>query len=474
MKQTCRKLWNWFDDRTGIRGVFKATAGHIIPPKTGWKYVFGSATLIAFAIQLATGIALATKYVPSTSQAYETLLYITNQDPFGHVLRGLHYWGASAMVLFAGIHMIRVFLTGSYKFPREMNWISGVFLFVFMLGTSFTGQLLRWDQNAVWTAAVFAEQGGKVPFIGNTLAHLILGGETLGGQTLSHFFTLHVFVLPGLLISFLFVHLFLVIRNGISEPPRMGEPVDPKTYRAKYEQLLQEKGEPFWPNAAWRDMIFGSCVIIAIALLAIWIGPPALDLRPDPTIINAEPRPDWYFLWYFAVLALSPHELENYIIILGPAIAGIALLGLPLFFNKGERHPLRRPWSITIVLLTCLLISVLWLLGDKAPWSPRFDAHALTPEIVQAPNASVARGAQLFDVHGCLYCHAIAGHGGHRGPDLTYIGDRLTRPDIVIRIMNGGYNMPSYAPSLTGKELELIADFLVTRKKARLESAHTP
>ena len=371
------------------------------------------------------------------------------------------------MVLLAGLHMIRVFLTGSYKFPREMNWISGVFLFVFMLGISFTGQLLRWDQNAVWTAAVFAEQGGKVPLIGNTLAHLILGGETLGGQTLSHFFTLHVFVLPGLLISFLFIHLFLVIRNGISEPPQMGEPVDPKTYRAKYEQLLQEQGEPFWPNAAWRDLVFGTGVIIAIALLAIFIGPPALDPPPDPTIINAEPRPDWYFLWYFAVLALSPHELENYIIILGPALAGIALLSLPLLFNKGERHPLRRPWSIAIVLLTCLLISVLWILGDKAPWSPKFEAQALTPAIVQAPNDSVARGAELFDTRGCLYCHAIAGHGGHRGPDLTYIGDRLTRPDIVIRIMNGGYNMPSYAPSLTGEDLELIVDFLVSRKKVR-------
>lgn len=474
MKHTCKKVWNWFDDRTGIRSVFKATAGHLIPPKTGWKYVFGSATLIAFGIQLATGIALVTKYVPSTSQAYETLLYITNQDPFGHLLRSLHYWGASAMVLLAGIHMIRVFWTGSYKFPREMNWISGVFLFVFMLGISFTGQLLRWDQNAVWTAAVFAEQGGKVPFIGNTLAHLILGGKTLGGQTLSHFFTLHVFVLPGLLISFLFVHLFLVIRNGISEPPKMGKPVDPKTYRAEYEQLIQEKGEPFWPNAAWRDLVFGSCVIIGIALLAILIGAPALDRPPDPTIINAEPRPDWYFLWYFAVLALSPHALENYIIILGPAIAGIALLALPLLFNKGERHPLRRPWSITIVLLTCLLIGVLWMLGDKAPWSPKFDAHALTPEIVQAPNASVAQGAELFDVHGCLYCHAIAGHGGHRGPDLTYIGDRLTRHEIVIRIMNGGYNMPSYAPSLSSEELELIADFLVSRKKVRLESAQSP
>ncbi len=465
MKQKLRKVWDWFDDRTGTSKVFQATAGHLIPPGTGWKYVLGSATLLAFCIQLATGIVLATMYVPSTSQAYETLKYMTEQDAFGHLMRGMHYWGASAMVLLAGLHMIRVFLMGAYKFPREMNWITGVLLLTFMLGISFTGQLLRWDQNAIWSVVVFAEQAGKFPVIGNSLAHLLLGGETIGGQTLSHFFVLHVFILPGLLLTFLFVHLFLVIRNGISEPPKVGEVVDPKTYRKKYEKLLKETGEPFWPNAAWRDMLFGCFVIISVTVLAIMFGPPALDPPPDPTLLNAEPRPDWYFLWYFSVLALSPHELENYIIILGPMSAGIILLVWPILFNKGERHPLRRPWAVIIVVVTCLIIGALWIAGNRANWSPRFDARPLTAEVVELPNKAVAEGMELYNVHGCLYCHAIEGYGGYRGPDLTYIGDQLTRPEIVIRIMNGGYNMPSYAPSLTGRELELIVDFMQSRKR---------
>jgi len=256
MKKYSKIIYNWLDDRMGLQAIFDATAGHIIPPKTGWKYVLGSATMLALIVQLVTGVALATMYIPSTSQAYETLLYITNEDVIGHFMRGVHYWGASAMILLAGLHMIRVFLTGSYKFPREMNWITGVFLLTLMLGLGFTGQLLRWDQNAVWSVIILAEQGGKIPIIGNSLAHILMGGETLGGETLSHFFVLHVFILPGILLAFLFVHLFLVLRNGISEPPVKGEAVDPKTYRKKYEAMLKEKGEPFFPYAAWRDMVF--------------------------------------------------------------------------------------------------------------------------------------------------------------------------------------------------------------------------
>jgi len=141
------------------------------------------------------------------------------------------------------------------------------------------------------------------------------------------------------------------------------------------------------------------------------------------------------------VLALSPHELENYIIILGPMIVGVALLSLPIFFNRGERHPLRRPWSIAIVGITCLIIGVLWILGNASPWSPDFTAQALKPEIVQGyttkpqpPN--VVEGAELFYVRGCLYCHAIEGYGGHRGPDLSIIGDQLNRMELKIRIFN--------------------------------------
>ena len=216
---------DWFNDRTGLIDMLDPMVKHPVPPDTGWMYVFGSAVLISFVLQIITGIFLATMYVPSSSEAYQSLEFITNSATLGSFLRGMHYWGASAMILFLGVHMIRVFLTGSYKFPREMSWISGVVLLFLTVGMGFTGQTLRWDQNAIWSIIVGAEQAGRVPFIGQWVARLVLAGGTLSSVTLSRFFVLHVFVLSGLIIATLSFHLYLVLRNGISEPPVPGRRV---------------------------------------------------------------------------------------------------------------------------------------------------------------------------------------------------------------------------------------------------------
>ncbi len=455
---------HWLDDRLGLSALIGPMAKHLVPADARWWYVFGSATMAAFVIQVLSGVALAFSYVPSAAHAYDALQFITNDAAFGRVMRGLHYYGASAMVLMVGLHMAQVFLFGSYKFPREMNWVTGSLLLGFTLVMGFTGQLLRWDQTGVWSVVVAAEQAGRTPLIGDWLARFTLGGETVGGATLSRFFAIHVFVMPALIFAFVGLHLLLVLRHGIAEPPKAGQPVDPRTYRHNYEELLKKSGKPFWPDAAWRDVVFSVIMIAFVLALAIFDGPPELGKPPDPSIIAADPRPDWYLLWYFAVLALLPHGTENYFMVFAPLAAGFLLILLPFVFPRGERSYKRRPWAVALVLLVCLMVGTLWVAGARANWSPNFAARPLPPEVVGATSGPVASGARVFYEKGCLNCHLVGKHGGRRGPNLTLIGKKLTRQEMVIRISNGGINMPAFAGNLTSQQMDELIAFLQTRK----------
>jgi ubiquinol-cytochrome c reductase cytochrome b subunit len=453
-----------FEERTGLVSALSEMAKHPVPPDAGWWYVFGSATLVAFIIQVVTGIALATAYVSSTGDAYDSLQFITHQAFIGNFLRGMHYFGASAMVLLVGIHMGQVFLMGAYKYPREINWLTGVGLLGLTLAMGFTGQLLRWDQNAVWSVFVAAELAGRTPVIGHWISEFILAGNTLGGATLSRFFAFHVFFIPALVFGFVGLHLYLALHDGISEPPEPGRKVDPRIYRDWYERMLHERGVPFWPDAAWRDVVFAAVVVSAIAALALIFGPPELDKPPNPSILQADPRPDWYFLWIFAVMALIPPALETYVMILGPLLVGAVLIALPIIWNKGERSPSRRPWAVASVIVIVMAIGTLWIEGRRSPWSPNFAARPLPDDVVGASGGPVASGAQLFNAKGCEFCHDIEGYGGRRGPILTDIGDRLTADEITIRILGGGTNMPAFAGTLKPGELNDLVAFLLSRK----------
>ena len=453
----------WLDDRSGLLTAARRALEHPVPPRTGWWYVFGSATLLAFVLQVLTGIALATAYVPSSGQAYDSLRFISEQALLGRFLRGMHYFGASAMVLLIGIHVSRTYLMAAYKFPRELNWLSGAVLLLLTLALAFTGQLLRWDQNAVWSVIVGAAQAGRMPVVGRDLARFILAGDTIGGATLSRFFAFHVFFIPALVFVLIGLHLALVLRHGISERPKAGEPVDPATYRARYEEMLHREGVPFWPDAAWRDVVFGASMVAVVVLLALIVGPPDLGRPPDPSLLQADPRPDWYFLWYFAVLAFTPNHLETIVIVLGPLLFGAILLLLPIS-NKGERSVRRRPWAWLLVIFIWTTIASFWVAAQRADWSPNFAATPLPDSVVRSTDPAVMQGATLFYQRGCEFCHSIEGNGGRKGPDLSQVGSRMTEDQIEARITNGGPNMPAFAKSLPPEEVQTIVKFLKTRR----------
>ena len=382
-------------------------------------------------------------------------------------MRGMHFYGASAMFFMVGAHMIRTFLFGSYKFPREMSWLTGLVLLALLIGMGFSGQLLRWDQNAVWSVILAAETAGRVPIIGDYIAEFILGGQTVGALTLSRFFAIHVFLVPGLMIAFLGIHLWLVIRNGISEAPIAGKPVNIKTYRDEYHKELEKDGVPFFPDAAIRDVLFSLGLVIVICVASVIWGAPQVEAPPDPAIIKAQPRPDWYFLWMFAIMALLPAQLEQWFIVVVPLIVAVILVGIPICFPAGERHWSKRPWAVGLTSFVVLGIGALWYAGINADWSPDFDAPYLPESIVGTATGPVAEGAVLFHDKGCIRCHRIADIGGRRGPDLSTIGDVLTHDDFVIRIANGGLNMPAFAAMLKEKELNLIVKFLESRKRPK-------
>jgi len=212
------KFGSWLDERAGWRGVWEAIFLRKIP-KVNWAYTLGSATLFLAFNQMITGILLTIYYVPTPDHAYDSVQFITTQVPAGWFIRGLHHWGASAMVVMVVLHMLRVIFHGAYKFPREVTWFSGVFLLLLTIGFGFTGYLLPWDQKAFWATTVGTRIAATAPLVGDTVLRIMRGGEELSAVTLARFFGVHVWVLPALLLLVVGVHLYLVIRNGISAVP---------------------------------------------------------------------------------------------------------------------------------------------------------------------------------------------------------------------------------------------------------------
>ena len=208
----------WLDERLGLTAIYKVVLDRKVP-KVNWWFTLGSASLFLFVMQAVTGILLTVYYVPSPDSAYDSIQYIMNGVQFGWLIRGIHHWGASLMVLVVFIHMLRTFFFGAYKFPRELTWLTGVVLLLATLGMGFTGYLLPWNQKAYWATTVGTSIAGTVPFIGEWITRVLRGGNDLSAVTLARFFSVHIWWLPVIIDGTIGIHLYMVIRLGISSIP---------------------------------------------------------------------------------------------------------------------------------------------------------------------------------------------------------------------------------------------------------------
>src|ERR1700719_815968 len=460
------QIEDWFERRLQLAGLIRETAEHAVPRNTAsWFYVFGSAALTIFILQIVTGILLAMIYVPSAAEAWSSLQALNHDVTLGWFIRALHGWGSNFMVAIVLIHMVQVFLFGAYKFPRELTWIVGVFLLLMTLGMAFTGQVLRFDQDAYWGLGIAAPTASRVPLMGPAIVKLMLGGPIIAGATLSRFFALHVFVVPGLLIAFVAVHILMVLKLGINEWPMPGRVVRKATYIKDYHELTKKDGLPFVPGAIWKDLIFSAFILLSIAACAYYFGPFGPSGPPDPTIIQTAPRPDFFFLWLYAVLSFLPPSMETPALLIGPVVAILALLMLPFIFGEGEKSWRRRPIAVLTILLVAVALGTLTRLAGNAPWSPVMDAWSGIPipsEFLRNRSALERQGALVFQVKQCHNCHSLDDQGGRRGPDLDAVAVRLTQDQLIRQVIQGGGNMPAYGKNLSPAQTTALVAFLET------------
>jgi len=304
---------------------------------------------------------------------------------------------------------------------------------------------------------------GRVPLIGTPLVHAMLGGPIIAGETLSRFFAIHVFIVPGMLIAFVGVHVLMVLKLFVNEWPMPGRIVKRSTYLKEYHDLTHTDGVPFIPDAFRKDFVFSGIIILALVLCAAFFGPFGPTGQPDPTIVQTVPRPDYFFLWGFAGLALLPANLETFLLIVGPVIGIGFLIALPLISGTGEKSWRRRPLAVLTALVIIISLAALTQLGTYAPWSPVMDAWSsapVPPKLLAGRSALERQGAVVFQAKQCRNCHALGGEGGQRGPALDTVATRLTGDQLIRQVLQGRGNMPAYGKNLSPAETTALVAFL--------------
>lgn len=436
------RFYHWLDSRLRLQPIQKTLLDEPIPGGASWIYVFGSATLFLFFLQAITGMFLAVYYAPTPDHAYDSIQFIEQEVTFGGFVRGLHHWGASAMVVAIGLHMLQTFLYGAYKPPRELMWMVGVVLFLVVMAFAFTGYLLPWDQTAYWATQIGINMVGTVPLVGEFAMRVMRGGEQLGALTLSRFFAVHVLFLPALLAALAAAHLFILRRVG---------PAGPWTDRRA--TLGQE---PFYPRQVYMDAVVMFGVFVIVSVLAATVSFPLTD-KADPSDTSFVPVPEWYFLFYYELLKYVHGPLEPLATWILPMLVVLIMLFWPFIDQNPARHPVKRPIALTAGLLFLVVVFSLLGVSIKNLYAvPRVDP-------------SIARGKALYAQFGCAGCHRIHGEGGAVAPDLSFVGD--TRPDREWHLkhfrdpqsISPGSFMPKFP--LNEQQLNDLTSYMLALKK---------
>jgi len=339
-------LRDWMELRLGWWGFVRKNLDEPMPPGVGWWQTLGNLLLTLLAFQFTTGVLMAMYYSPAPQTAYNSVKHLTTEVAAGAVIRGLHVWGSALIVIVMVMHTLRVFFWGSYKKPRELTWVCGVLIFQVMLGFSFTGYLLPWDQKAYWATVVGTRIAATVPFIGHELLILVRGGEEVGALTLTRFYAVHVMLLPAALMGLVGLHLYLVRRHHIAGPvmPQKGKP------------------QPFFPNQLFKDAV----VVVAGLAALFWLTlnlPPGLEAMADPAGTDFTPRPEWYFLGLYELLKIMPPGYEALATLVIPGLITVGMFALPWLDRSKSRHPAKRGWVMLMGMGVILLIGLMTLKG---------------------------------------------------------------------------------------------------------------
>ncbi|HLY21320.1 MAG TPA: cytochrome b N-terminal domain-containing protein [bacterium] len=437
----------WLDARIP-GGLFGGFLNRSVPDETGLPHTLGSATLFLLVVQVVTGIILAMNYSPAPEHAYDSITFIMSQVVFGPALRGLHHWGSSALVILVGLHMLRTFVWGSYKAPREVTWMAGVVLLLIVMGFAFTGYLLPWTQRSYWATVVGTKIVGTVPVIGGWLLQLVRGEAGVGPVTLARFYAIHVLLLPALLVPVVIFHLYLVYRHGIAPAPG--------------NEATVAKNKRFYPEQLAEDLGVSLLILLVLFALTAWKGVPT-EVRADPASTTYVPRPEWYFLFFFQLLKYFEGPLwEPVGVVVLPLAATLLLFLVPLLDRRPERRPARRPFAMAVAAGTVVLVGGLTLFGAvQVPPGTR-----LAP--AGSPQALVGRGHEVFVENHCDSCHVVAGQGNTVGPELTHAGSRLSADRLAAQIrspekVNPKTNMPAF-DKISNDDLKALVAYLQTLK----------